>query len=50
LDENRMTNLPGVFAGGSVARGPVPISQVVCDSRKATTAIDRYLSPMSSRA
>ncbi len=44
LDENRMTNLPGVFAGGSIARGPVPLVQVVCDSRKATAAIDRFLS------
>jgi len=45
LDESRMTNLPGVFAGGSVARGPVPLVQVVCDSRKATDFIDRFLSP-----
>lgn len=45
LDEHRMTNLPGVFAGGSVARGPVPLVQVVRDSREATAAIDRYLSP-----
>jgi glutamate synthase (NADPH/NADH) small chain len=45
LDQNRMTNLPGVFAGGSITRGPVPIVEVVCDSRKATEAIDRFLSP-----
>ena len=43
LDENRMTNFPGVFAGGSIARGPVPLVQVVCDARKATAAIDRFL-------
>ena len=45
LDDNRMTNLPGVFAGGSITRGPVPLVQVVCDARKATAAIDRFLSP-----
>ena len=45
LDENRMTNFPGVFAGGSIARGPVPLVQVVCDARQATAAIDRFLSP-----
>jgi glutamate synthase (NADPH/NADH) small chain len=43
VDENRMTSLPGVFAGGSIARGPVPLVQVVCDARKATAAIDRFL-------
>lgn len=44
LDENRMTNLPGVFAGGSITRGPAPISQAVCDSCTASAAINRFLS------
>ena len=45
VDDNLMTSLPGVFAGGSIARGPVPLVQVVSDARRATAAIDRFLSP-----
>ncbi len=44
LDENQMTSIPGVFAGGSIARGPVPLVQVVRDARKATSAMDEFLS------
>jgi glutamate synthase (NADPH/NADH) small chain len=43
VDENLMTNLPGVFAGGSVVRGPVPLMEVVRDACNAAPAIDRYL-------
>lgn len=49
LDANQMTNFPGVFAGGSIARGPVPLAQVVRDARKATAAIDQYLSALRSQ-
>jgi len=49
LDANLMTNFPGVFAGGSIARGPVPLVQVVRDARQATAAIDQYLSVLRSR-
>lgn len=41
-----MTNFPGVFAGGSIARGPVALEQVVQDAFKATAAIDQYLSAL----
>ena len=47
LDENQMTHFPGVFAGGSIARGPIPLSQVVCDARQATAAIDQFLTPIA---
>jgi glutamate synthase (NADPH/NADH) small chain len=43
VDENQMTNLPGVFAGGSIVRGAVPLVEVVRDARKAATTIDRFL-------
>ena len=43
VDADQMTNLPGVFAGGSLVRGPAPVSEVVRDSRRAAAAIDRYL-------
>jgi thioredoxin reductase len=38
-----MTNLPGVFAAGSIARWPVSIIDVMRDARKAAAEIDRYL-------
>jgi thioredoxin reductase len=38
-----MTNLPGVFAAGSIARWPISIIEVMGDARKAASAIDRYL-------
>jgi glutamate synthase (NADPH/NADH) small chain len=43
VNANHMTNLEGVFAGGSIVRGPVPISEVVRDARAAVAAIDHYL-------
>jgi glutamate synthase (NADPH/NADH) small chain len=43
VDADQMTNLEGVFAGGSIVRGPAPLSEVVRDARKAAAAMDRYL-------
>ncbi len=43
VDANRMTNLSGVFAGGSVVRNTSPLSAVVNDAREAAAAIDGYL-------
>ena len=43
VDANQMTNLPGVFAGGLVVCGPVPLTQVVRDARKTAAAINCYL-------
>jgi glutamate synthase (NADPH/NADH) small chain len=43
VDADQMTNLPGVFAGGSIVRGSAPLSEVVRDARKTATAINRYL-------
>ena len=48
LDGNLMTNLPGVFAGGSIAHGPVPLFQAVRDAHQATDAIDRFLNGLRS--
>ncbi len=38
-----MTNFPGVFASGSIVRGPASLFDVVRDARKAAAAIDSYL-------
>jgi glutamate synthase (NADPH/NADH) small chain len=43
VDANRMTNLPGVFASGSIVRGPAFLSDVVRDARKTADAIDCHL-------
>jgi glutamate synthase (NADPH/NADH) small chain len=50
VDENLMTNLPAVFAGGAIIRGPLPLVEVVQDARKATDAIDNYLSALPAPA
>jgi glutamate synthase (NADPH/NADH) small chain len=43
VDENQRTNIPGVFAGGDVVRGPSLVVHAVRDGRKAAEAIHRYL-------
>jgi glutamate synthase (NADPH/NADH) small chain len=43
-DENQMTSVPGVFAGGDLVRGPDLVVRAVRDSRKAAAGIHRYLS------
>jgi len=49
VDANQMTSFTGVFAGGSIVRGPVPLVAVVQDARKATAAIDHYLTVLRSQ-
>lgn len=43
IDENQMTSLPGVFAGGDSVRGPSLVVHAVRDARKAAQGIHRYL-------
>jgi glutamate synthase (NADPH) small chain len=43
VDENQMTNLAGVFAGGDSVRGPSLVVHAVRDARKAALGIHRYL-------
>jgi glutamate synthase (NADPH/NADH) small chain len=43
-NENQMTSVPGVFAGGDLVRGPDLVVRAVRDSRKAAAGIHRYLS------
>lgn len=47
VDENQMTNVPGVFAGGDVVRGPSLVVHAVRDGRKAAAGIHRYLTGKS---
>jgi glutamate synthase (NADPH/NADH) small chain len=43
VDADQMTNLPGVFAAGSIARWPASMMEVMQDARRAAAGIDRYL-------
>ena len=43
VDENQMTSVPGVFAGGDLVRGPYLVVRAVRDSRKAAAGIHKYL-------
>jgi glutamate synthase (NADPH/NADH) small chain len=43
VDANQMTNLPGVFAGGDLVRGPSLVVHAVRDGRKAAQGIHRFL-------
>jgi glutamate synthase (NADPH) small chain len=44
VDSDQMTNLPGVFAGGDVVRGPSLVLHSVRDARLAAAKIHAYLS------
>lgn len=43
VDENQMTSLPGVFAGGDLVRGPSSALHSVRDARKAAAGIHVFL-------
>jgi glutamate synthase (NADPH/NADH) small chain len=44
VDQNQMTSVPGIFAGGDLVRGPDLVVRAVADSRKAAAGIHKYLS------
>jgi glutamate synthase (NADPH/NADH) small chain len=44
VDENQMTSVPGIFAGGDLVRGPDLVVRAVRDSRKAAAGIHAWLS------
>lgn len=48
VNDELMTNLPGVFAGGSVVHGPEPLIEVVRDARRASVSIHEYLTRRSA--
>jgi glutamate synthase (NADPH) small chain len=43
VDLNGATNLPGVFAGGDIARGAATVILAMGDGKRAARAIDKYL-------
>ena len=42
-DDQGMTNLPGVFAGGDIVRGAATVILAMGDGKRAAFAMDRYL-------
>ena len=42
-DENQMTSIPGVFAGGDIVRGGATVILAMGDGKRAADAIDQYL-------
>jgi glutamate synthase (NADPH/NADH) small chain len=43
VDENQMTSIPGVFAGGDLVRGPSRVLLTVRDARRAAQGIQTFL-------
>jgi glutamate synthase (NADPH/NADH) small chain len=44
IDENGMTSIPGVFAGGDIVRGAATVILAMGDGKNAAKAMDAYLS------
>ena len=47
VDENQMTSIPGVFAGGDIVRGGATAILAMGDGKRAATAIDSFLKDQS---
>jgi glutamate synthase (NADPH/NADH) small chain len=43
VDDNGMTSLPGVFAGGDIVRGAATVILAMGDGKRAAKAMDAYL-------
>jgi glutamate synthase (NADPH/NADH) small chain len=43
VDQQGMTSLPGVFAGGDIVRGAATVILAMGDGKRAATSIDHYL-------
>ncbi len=47
-DENKMTNIPGVFAAGDMARGQSLVVWAIHEGRNAANGVDQYLMEKSA--
>ena len=43
VDENKMTSIPGVFAGGDMARGQSLVVWAIAEGREVARGVDEYL-------
>ena len=48
VDENGMTSIPGVFAGGDIVRGAATVILAMGDGKRAARAIGTYLEPVAT--
>jgi len=48
VDEEGMTSLPGVFAGGDIVRGAATVILAMGDGKRAAAAIERYLTRVAA--
>jgi NADPH-dependent glutamate synthase beta subunit-like oxidoreductase/CO/xanthine dehydrogenase FAD-binding subunit len=48
--ETQATNVPGVFAGGTVTHGPATVIEAVASGKRAAIAIDQYLGGEGTKA
>jgi glutamate synthase (NADPH) small chain len=48
IDENGMTSMPGVFAGGDIVRGAATVILAMGDGKRAAAAMDRWLTTGSA--
>ncbi len=49
VDENQMTSIQGVFAGGDIVRGGATVILAMGDGKQAATGIDNYLKEKGTR-
>ena len=50
VDENKQTNIPGVFAAGDCERGQSLVVWAIADGRAAAAGVDRYLGQSSNKS
>ena len=43
VDDNGMTSIPGVFAGGDIVRGAATVILAMGDGKRAARAMDKFL-------
>ena len=47
-DDNKMTNIPGVFAAGDMSRGQSLVVWAIAEGREAARGIDEFLMGVTS--
>jgi glutamate synthase (NADPH/NADH) small chain len=47
VDEDGMTSVPGIFAGGDIVRGAATVILAMGDGKRAARAIEKYLDKLA---